>query len=305
VLASQCTLTYEDVESSGRVWLSTRGIVRNTAGVLSGLFGISRDITARKRREEEQARELELRERFMSILAHDLSSPIAAIRLSTQLLLSVGGLSPAQRASLGRIEASAERATEMTRQLLDFAHIRYGKGLPVKLAPMNLEAVCHQVIAEFKVTHPERHIQLVMEGEGWGYWDVHRMAQALSNLIGNALEHGDGAGPIRVRVREEGGMQRLEVHNTGEPIARELVSSIFEPFRRGAASGRSRSGGGLGLGLYIVREITRSLHGTVEVRSSEEEGTTFVLSIPREVPAKPRAHARSGWRTSRLKLWQA
>jgi signal transduction histidine kinase len=83
------------------------------------------------------------------------------------------------------------------------------------------------------------------------------------------------------------------------------MSSIFEPFRRGTDSGRGQSGGGLGLGLYIVREIARGLRGTVEVRSSAEEGTTFMLSLPCEVPSRPQAQARTGRRKARLKVGQA
>lgn len=284
VLASGCTLTYEDVETSGRVWLSTKGVLRNAAGHVAGLFGISRDITARKRLEEERAREAQLRERFMSILAHDLGNPLAVIRLTTHMLLSVGGLTSPQHKALTRIESSTERIAEMTRQLLDFTHVRCGEGLPVTIRPVNLEAVCHRVIAEFRVTHPERLIQLAVEGEAWGSWDELRLAQALSNLLGNALDHGDAASPVFVRAWDEGDVQRLEVHNTGAPIPPELLPRLFDPFRRGTKSQRGRSGGGLGLGLYIVREIARAHRGTVEVRSSAEEGTVFTLVLPRGAP---------------------
>ena len=107
-----------------------------------------------------------------------------------------------------------------------------------------------------------------------GTWDPDRLQQVVSNLVGNALEHSDGVVSVRVEAAKHDVV--LSVHNDGEPIPAEVLPALFEPFRRG-----ERSAGGLGLGLYIVREVIRRHGGTIDVRSSSAAGTTFVSRWPR------------------------
>jgi len=261
-----------------------RGYIgRNPAGRPERLIGAMMDVSERKQREEEKAREARLVERFMGIVGHDLGSPLAAIRISSQMLQQAPNLTPAQRASLGRIEESARRVTRLTQQLLDSVLARNG-GIPVQPRPTDLEQVCRRVLDELTAIYPQRTIQLTVDGETRGQWDQDRLAQALSNLVGNALEHGEAAHPIRVRLWDDTGVQRLEVNNRGTPIDPAILPHLFEPFRRGDAHERRVSGGGVGLGLFIVREIVRAHRGDVEVRSTHEEGTTFGLILPRQPP---------------------
>ncbi|HWE26694.1 MAG TPA: ATP-binding protein, partial [Polyangia bacterium] len=106
-------------------------------------------------------------------------------------------------------------------------------------------------------------------------WDAGRLAQVLSNLVANAIQH-SAEDPIRVVAADAGDGVTLEVHNRCEPIPAESIARLFEPFHRSDATAR-----GLGLGLYIVREIARAHRGAVEVRSTAADGTSFIIALPR------------------------
>src|SRR5690606_34629890 len=108
--------------------------------------------------------------------------------------------------------------------------------------------------------------------------DPDRLAQMAANLVGNALRHGDPTAPVRVRARADDAIVRISVHNEGAPIPPEACRTLFQPFQRHA------SRGGLGLGLYISRNIVRRHGGTIEVDSREGHGTTFTVTLPREPP---------------------
>ena len=257
-------------------------VARDREGRPERLIGAMMDVSERKRREEEKAREAELLERFMGVIGHDLGSPMAAIRLASQRMQRAPNLVPEQRAILQLIEESSRRVTRLTQQLLDSVVARQG-GIPMKPRPMDLAALCRKVLDELHAVHPQRAISFEVEGETRGQWDLDRLAQAFSNLVGNALEHGAATHPVRVLLRDMDGTQRLEVNNRGVPIPQASIPHLFEPFRRGpGVQERHASGGGVGLGLFIVREIARAHRGDVEVRSCEPEGTTFSLVLPRE-----------------------
>ena len=115
-------------------------------------------------------------------------------------------------------------------------------------------------------------------GDVSGEWDANRLAQAISNLVRNAITHGEGE--VRLRLQDAGDGVEVHVHNRGEPIPADRLPFIFQPFERGSNEGR-----GLGLGLYIVRAIASAHGGRVEATSSTAEGTTFRLCLPRRQPA--------------------
>jgi signal transduction histidine kinase len=195
------------------------------------------------------------------------------------------GLPPAQQQLAQRIETSAARMGNMISDILDLTRARLSGGIPLNLAPVNLPTVCRQVVEELTAAHPGRGILLETEGEGEGIWDPERLAQVVSNLVGNALEHGDLKGSVYVRCVAEPERQVLEITNPGSPIPSHQLATLFDPFRQGRGrSGRSR---GLGLGLFIVRELVEAHGGQVSVRSTEE-GTTFSVHLPRDSrPAAP------------------
>lgn len=227
-----------------------------------------------------------LRERFMAILGHDLKNPLQAITLSTSAMLRSEAFPDNWRRHVGRIATSAKTMSQMIADLLDATRGKMGTGIPVQPAPMDLRAVVQQVAEELEAEFPERRIEVRCHGgapsssaagQGFrGEWDHTRMQQLVQNLARNAVRHGVPDTPVRLTLEDAGDLVRLSVHNEGE-IPEEFRGQLFQPFRR-----RSASSEGLGLGLYIVKEIARAHGGRVSVRSSREEGTTFEVHLPRK-----------------------
>jgi signal transduction histidine kinase len=162
----------------------------------------------------------------------------------------------------------------MIRDLLEYAKTSVG-GFPYRPVEADLRRLCDTTIEELRTIHPERTITVDVRGDLTGRWDPDRLKQALLNLIGNAIEHG-ADGPVDIRLEGSDGEVVVAVHNDGDPIPPSVLPVLFEPFRRGDGTAH-----GLGLGLYIVREIIRSHGGAIEVRSSAREGTTFISHWPR------------------------
>jgi signal transduction histidine kinase len=232
-------------------------------------------------REERMEEEAEFRERFIGILGHDLRSPLSAISLSVRALARYGPLTPMQQELGERIEASAARMTKMISDILDLTRARRSGGIPLLLEPTCLSAVCRQVVAELLAAYPDRSIVYEEEGPCGGVWDAERLAQVVSNLVANALEHGGAEVPVFVRSFTQGERVALEVHNPGQPIPAHRLPTLFEPFQGAGGSGEGRRRRtGLGLGLYIVKEIVQAHGGHVTVRSAERAGTTFSVLLP-------------------------
>jgi len=168
---------------------------------------------------------------------------------------------------------TVRRMSEMVTDLTDYARAGLGP-IPVVRRVVDLGRITEDLVAECRALDPSDRIRLECSGDLTGEWDSSRLSQAVSNLIRNAVTHGEGE--VRVRVQDAGDRVELHVHNAGEPIPPDRVALIFQPFERGTNDGR-----GLGLGLYIVRAIANAHGGTVDVSSSRTEGTTFRLSLPR------------------------
>jgi signal transduction histidine kinase len=232
-----------------------------------------------ERQAEEARQALELQERLVSVVGHDLRTPLSAIRMAVELLQRRGDLSLDQARTLGRLRGSAARMTALVRDLLDYARIRREGGMPVRPEDVNLAELARRVVLELASAHPDRVIvldaPLALPVRG----DPERLCQALSNLVANALQHGPREEAAVVRLEPVPGGVALEVQNRGPPIPAELLPELFEPYRRGGG-GEGDAGGSLGLGLFVVREVVRAHGGTVQVRSTLEEGTTFTVSLP-------------------------
>ena len=216
------------------------------------------------------------RDRTIGVLGHDLRNPLAAIRMGLQLLLQSQTVSARDRGRVVRMVGTADRMHDMIRDLLDFTRSSVGS-FPHRPVATDLRRLCDAAVDELRAVHPERMITVDVSGDLTGVWDPDRLKQALLNLLGNAIDHG-GEGPVGIRIEGAGQDVVLTVHNDGEPIPASVLPVLFEPFRRGDGSPH-----GLGLGLYIVREIVRSHGGAIEVNSTAGEGTTFVSRWPRNV----------------------
>ncbi|MET0402861.1 MAG: PAS domain-containing sensor histidine kinase [Cystobacter sp.] len=265
---------YADVLDRGRV-------ARDARGRVTRVIGSMMDITDRKRALERMEEEARFRERFIGILGHDLRTPLHAVLLSAHELRRRGA-SVLQQKFLQRIETSTARMGNMISDILDLTRARLAGRIPLHLSPTNLPQVCQQVVEEVAAVYPECSLVLVEEGACEGIWDGERLAQVVSNLVGNALEHTTPGVSVRVRCREEGEAWRvLEISNPGPPIPSQLLATLFDPFRQGRGV-RTGRGSGLGLGLYIVRELVRAHRGEVSVHSTDEAGTTFRVRLPRD-----------------------
>ena len=164
-------------------------------------------------------------------------------------------------------------------QILDFTRSRLGGGLEVVFAPMDLREALVPIVDELRAAQPSATIQLQCP-ELRGAWDRDRLEQVFSNLIGNALAHGDPGKPVTVTAGADALSVWVQVHNEGPPIPQQFQQALFNPFRMGERLNRSPAG--LGLGLYISNEVIQRHGGQIEVRSTAVEGTTFRVVLPRE-----------------------
>lgn len=204
--------------------------------------------------------------------------------MAAQMLVRTSELPDQKRYQLARtILSSAERMTRIIGDLLDFTRVRMGGGMPMTVQWINAYEICKKVVDEFRIPHPDRHFTVSVEGDLSVCWDPSRISQVLSNLIGNAIDHGDPAGPITVSVRGRDSDVRLSVHNTGPAIDPAFQAEIFNPFRRGEQAREGKDTSGLGLGLYIAYQIAVGHGGTIQVHSDDENGTTFTVELPRMV----------------------
>lgn len=239
-----------------------------------------RDVSARTAAAAEAARRADFEEKLIGIVSHDLRNPLNVIGLGAQALLTGAHLDERGLKTVRRIAASALSATKLVNDLLDFTQARLGSGIPVRRAHTDLHGVVQQVLDQTQAAYPDRKVQLFAAGDARGHWDGDRVAQALMNLVSNALKYGDASAPITVRIDGEAEHMRLDVHNSGPPIALPLIPVLFEPMRRGSVpiNDVDRS---VGLGLYIVKQIVEAHSGALTVQSTEREGTTFTMRLPR------------------------
>jgi signal transduction histidine kinase len=227
------------------------------------------------------------KETFLAILGHDLRLPLGAISTSAAFVLEAGALEEPHRTLVVRIAASAKRTVGMVGELLDFTRSRLGGGIPVVRADTDLGAVVRDAVGEVRAAHPGHEIRVDAGGEQRGRWDAARLAQALGNLIGNAVQHGDEGAPVTVQVRGQPEQVAVAVHNGGTVIPPDQLDGIFNPMKvRRAPRVAAERGptGSLGLGLYIAERIVDAHGGRVAVESSEAGGTTFTVYLPRQEP---------------------
>jgi sigma-B regulation protein RsbU (phosphoserine phosphatase) len=262
-------------------YLSLKFPLRDSKGRPTGVCGISTDITERRRMQD-------FHQRLLGIVGHDVRGPLSTITLSAATLLGQQGLSPAQQRSVQRIARSAERIERLVALLLDFTRAQLGLTLPLRPAPVCMASLCERVLDELQAAHPARSLQLEASGDTCGEWDPDRLMQVLGNLVSNAVRYSPGDSSITVRIHGDGDAVALQVHNRGTPIPAEARPTLFLPFRRGEKAGAVASEG-LGLGLYIVREVVKAHEGSITVDSTEEHGTTFTVLLPRRLPGVVRA----------------
>jgi hypothetical protein len=223
------------------------------------------------------------RQMFLAILGHDLRNPLAAVRMTARVMGRKTHDPDCVRTS-SLIETQAQAVVRLVNDLIDFTSTGVGSSIPITCSPVDLRTLCSEMIESFRLQHPTRTFHLQAAGEVVGQWDGGRIRQVVSNLVGNAIQHGAPDGPILLSTGMDGDVVVLSVHNHGDPIPSDVLPTLFDPLVRHTtpASSAHRREGSIGLGLYIVREIAAAHGGSVDVTSTADDGTTFLVRIPRE-----------------------
>ncbi len=257
-------------------WLSWNAVPEG-----GNYFCSARDVTAAKanaatlRSREEEAL---LREQFVAVLGHDLRNPLASIR-SAMNIMAREEQSERSRQMVEAVNGSVDRMAALIADVMDFARSRLGSGIDLEMtAPVHLAEIVSQTVDELRLAHPGREIRTDLTFDGTVKGDETRLAQLASNLLGNAVQHGDPAAPIRVSLSRQQENVVLAVRNGGQTIPPDKLKTIFEPFYS-ADVGIDKKG--LGLGLFIVSQIAKAHQGHMSVRSDETETEfAFTLAVP-------------------------
>jgi PAS domain S-box-containing protein len=259
--------------------------VKDSSGRIVGAAKIARDISERRLAEVERERLLreaqqgvQLRDIFLSVAGHELRTPLNALKL--QLYNLERNLSaPGQREAVAKAQTEVDRLTDLTARLLDVARMDAG-GFEVNRAPMDLSQLVGEVAGRLaqSATRAGSPIRVETPGPVIGAWDRSAIDQVVTNLLSNAVKFG-GGGAIDVGVERNGTTARVRVRDRGPGVAEADRQRIFERFERGVSE---RSYGGLGLGLWIARQIVVAHGGRIGVESSAGQGATFAFELPIE-----------------------
>lgn len=244
-------------------------------------YCIARDITEHKENaaalqaSEEFSR---LREQFIAVLGHDLRNPLAAINSAIRMMRrETQGEKIATLLDL--TQGSVDRMASLIGDLMDFARARLGQGISIdRRAAVPLTPALEHAIGEIELAHPGVKIGATFDFEEGLSCDPTRIAQLLSNLLSNAVSHGDPTRPISVRAVDDGDKFVMTVSNYGAPIPERTIGQLFQPFFRARTDSDQQ---GLGLGLYIASEIARKHGGSLTLTSHGEE-TVFTFEMPRQ-----------------------
>ena len=214
------------------------------------------------------------REQFIAVLGHDLRNPLAALEAGLSLMKRA----PDQKRTefiMSAMQATIDRMNAMVGNILDFARGRLVGDLPLRFKADSPKAIVTQIVNELAIAHPEREIVLDCVSATTLMCDAQRIGQLVSNLVGNALTHGEQGTPVVVECHESEDEFILSVMNNGPEIPMHVRGTLFQPFEQGA---ESHASGSLGLGLYIASTIAKAHGGSLTVQSSSAE-TVFTFRM--------------------------
>ena len=250
-------------------------VLRSKVNVFVEMFAQKKQLSAQL---DELREALRVNEMFTAVLGHDLRNPLAAVLNGAELLLLMSSEKKVGAVAT-RIRSSAQRMEKMVSQLLDVARIRSG-GVELELAPGDYQQVCRRIADELKQAGHGNPVQIECVGSARGVFDPHRIGQVLSNLLANALSHGEQDAPVTVKIDgTDAASVALCIHNRGAMPAA-VAEHAFTPFRPGR-DGRSQPG--LGLGLYIIKYFVDAHRGSIRLSSTQSQGTSFHIRLPRRI----------------------
>jgi signal transduction histidine kinase len=256
----------------------TIGMFKMFADLISFHLNTNEQLFFAETRLKEEQKTAELREQFIAILGHDLRNPMGAVLNGAQMLKRMP-LDERSMRVVNIIYDSSFRMRGLVENIMDFALGRMGGGINLKLSSDEpLGRVLDHVIAELTILHPDRAIEKHFDLTNPVRCDSKRIAQLFSNILGNALKHGNADTPVVVKAESDENYFLLSVANSGKKIPASSMGRLFQPFSRGEV----RPGqDGLGLGLFIAAEIAKAHNGTLDVTSTDAE-TCFTLRIPQQ-----------------------
>jgi PAS domain S-box-containing protein len=263
--------------------------LRNEAGETIGFAKVTRDLTQRQHADEERRRldaervraeeALRIRDEFLSIASHELKTPLTALQIELYAMRDVGGPAADERLTrkLARASRNADRLSRLIEMLLDVSRIATGR-LTLRPEPFDLADAVNQVAETMRGTAEQSRCELTCRAMGpiLGTWDRLRVEQIVMNLLSNAFKYGAGA-PVVLTASVETGEAVISVRDHGPGIPSADLERIFERFERGSPR---RDQGGLGLGLYVSREITRAHGGAIAGRNLPDGGALFTVRLP-------------------------
>lgn len=278
-VADQVLLVCKADGETARYLLCSSAPVRGVDGIITGAVAVSRDITAIKQVEQ-------LKDEFVSVAAHELRTPLTAIKGYTELLERRLGRDEGrdegrarERQSLAVIRRQTERLARLVNEMLDVSRIEAGQ-LQLNRESFDLSALAEETMNSVRISDDVHAFVLDAPSGVEAFADTARIEQVLINLITNAATYSPQGGTITVHVRAESDHATVSVRDEGIGIAPEEVSHLFARFYRSPQAGAMRSGG-MGLGLYISREIIQRHGGTITVESTPGVGSTFTFTLPR------------------------
>ena len=268
-------------------WIFDRGVpFPDDAENFAGFIGSCVDVDERRKAQDAQQHhnqeQLALARDFerwiLAIVSHDIRDPLNTIRFAARRLQDHADPTGVVKRHADIVERGVHRIQHIVEDLLDVAREREGAGITIDPKRTDLREVCRQIIDEVESIARDRQIVFDCDTDGVGVWDEHRILQAVSNLVSNAVRHGTPGSPVRMRLTGDEHHVAVEVHNCGT-IPSGVLPHLFEPFRSGRHY--ASRGHGLGLGLFIARAIARAHGGGLEFDSSDSE-TIFRLVLPRD-----------------------
>ncbi|MDP1692044.1 MAG: HAMP domain-containing sensor histidine kinase [Burkholderiaceae bacterium] len=224
------------------------------------------------------------RDMFLAVLGHDLRGPLSGIVMSAMVLAKPDLSDAARQQAAARIKRASREMNRLITDLLEYTRTRLGAGIPIDRSACDLGPVCEAALEDIRAGNPEQQFVQQMSGNLNLQADAARMQQALSNLLSNAVQHGNRLSPVTLTAVGEVDAIVLKVSNSGDPIPADALQAIFEPLVQApnaSSEAHERSKTSLGLGLFIVREIVLAHGGTISVESSAEAGTVFTIRLPR------------------------
>jgi PAS domain S-box-containing protein len=259
-------------------WISWHAVPEGDSFFCSG-----RCITAEKENEaalktrEEEAR---LREQFIAVLGHDVRNPLAAINAAARVI-GRGGEDDQTQEMVASIQGSTARIARLIDDVMDFARARLGGGIHIdRHEDHDVQPMLEHVAQEISLAHPETRIVTEYDFCDPIRCDAGRISQMISNLLANAVVHGEQGATVTMSAEDRAGSFYLWVTNLGAPIPDDVRLMLFEPFARGNLRKSPQSREGLGLGLFIAREIARA-HGGDLTMTSADGSTVFTFRMPR------------------------